>query len=255
MQQKTLSSAQIFTVVALAVAVLVGGALFLKKNRTKNWKTYTDPASGISFKHPLGWKGAALTQVFSPDKKVIAMMSGHDLRDPQSGVFVSLYTANFPGTAASTLLNKEPIHQNWNKEQFAKAMGVNPDDVFILKNLSPHATLVGIYEHRICPPTLRLAVLRPLHGAYPNFEVDIHQHFEEDRDIMAAQKSMQDKGLDPCSKAPYKQMAVQETLAANALALPYRQLIPSIIAGRYSSVLEKKIETAVEIADSVEETK
>ncbi|MFA6255195.1 MAG: hypothetical protein WC675_04185 [Patescibacteria group bacterium] len=212
---------------------------------TTGWKTYENEDLGISFKYPADWQTIQLNKQGNIVNFLAGTVysSGTDTSvnyfDPGQIFFFAFYSKDFEEYEGS-ILNKKSVDVNWTTSQFAANMGVGDiADILFTKKLSEKSMLVALYESPECSPMMRLVILTPFSEAYPNFEISI------------STSAMQN---DPIIKAEEAQQAAQYGAACN-LRAGYQKVAAKILANTYSEEMNKNIETARLIADSLVSTK
>jgi len=166
----------------------------LVKNNTADWKTYTSGELGISLKYPPEWKNFSLkgrdkgdlgiSQISNPFDK-----TGKPIFFDKENLF---YFNAFKESAyrqEEMMFNLKPVNPDWTKEQFASQMDLPLERIEFVKKFGIKSLLVSYREDNKCLPRVRLVVLTPLAGNYPNLEIRFAGLSEQDPDFLAFNSS------------------------------------------------------------------
>lgn len=213
------------------------------ENKTADWKTYTNDDLGVSFKYPQNWQDVILVKHDNPIKSLKGNYFSNpgeeqlQLFDPEKIFAFWSYSQDYQ-PFGFVILNNSKINVNWNRSEFVKNMNIQDRSLLFVKKLNDKSVLVALYEDYECSPTMNLKVLVPLNVNYPNFEIQIGYHFEEDPSVKDFIKQAEKNQADACDMHDV-----------------YKKIADKINDGTYSDKLNEYINTAKMIAETIENTK
>jgi hypothetical protein len=234
------------------------------------WKTYTNNELNISFKVPNDWNNFSLvkdtTKTDSPWETGeyfggTVYSSNSEYPDEKSEYPLSIKIVNKdyrnyiegPGVLyLGKKLNIEKGEEELSKEVNEISFGMVDLSGDIVKKLSNKSVLIGRYgDVGECSAMLLLSIFTPLNNEYPNFEVSIENYFEDDpliKQFNELAKKNEIKKIDEEGRTYY---TYSDDYNPCNPEKPFSEIAKKIYDGTYSEDLNKKIEIAKLIADSL----